>query len=314
MTSIYHDLHLDDDQRRALLFQGHLFLYAPTAGSRAFCAFARELAAEAFAPHAPEAAQFHLPVERYVEILADLKPRFIHHSRSKELIADLLGELGCDPTLTFFDVPRLRTMAHGDYLSAGLAYAFHPHRDTWFSAPPCQINWWIPLHDLRHDNTLALHPAYWDRPLRNSSRDYNYYRWNKESRRAAASQITSDTRRQPQAEVPIDPEPELRVVCPAGGIVLFSAAQLHSTVRNTSGMTRFSIDFRTVHAEDVRRRRGAPNTDSACTGTTLRDFMQARDRSRLPDDWIAPYDDGSSTEGELIFAPAESSTTTGARP
>ena len=51
--------------------------------------------------------------------------------------------------------------------------------------------------------------------------------------------------------------------------MLFSAAQLHSTVPNSSGLTRYSIDFRTVHLDDVWNKRGALNIDSACSGTTL---------------------------------------------
>src|SRR5205823_4835193 len=116
----------------------------------------------------------------------------------------------------------------------GLAYAFHPHRDTWFSAPPCQLNWWLPVYDIQSDNTMAFHPKYWDQPVRNTSRDYNYYRWNKEGRQEAAKQIKTETRKQPQAEEPLDPEPQVRLVCPAGGLIIFSGAFMHSTVRNTS--------------------------------------------------------------------------------
>jgi hypothetical protein len=238
-----------------------------------------------------------------VEILAALKPRFIHHPTSKELIRGLFAELGIDAARTFFDVPRLRTMTPGDYLTAGLAYAFHPHRDTWFSAPACQVNWWIPVYDICSENTMALHPRYWNQPVRNSSRDYNYYLWNKESRRAAATQIKTDLRKQPSAEESVEPEPQLRVVCPAGGILLFSAAHMHSTVRNTSNRTRFSIDFRTVQLDDVFAQRGAPNIDSACTGTTLRDFLRGTDHARLPDDAIALYDEQPREDGELIYTP-----------
>ena len=60
----------------------------------------------------------------------------------------MLSALGCDLEKTYFDVPRLRTMAHGEYLKAGLALQFHPHRDTWFSAPQQQINWWLPVYEI----------------------------------------------------------------------------------------------------------------------------------------------------------------------
>jgi hypothetical protein len=307
MNSVFFDAKTGDQERRRQLYQGQLFVYSPTRSSLELCGFAQELAREAFAPHDPEEAQYALPVETYVEILAALKPKFIHHPKCKELIKGIFTELGCDLETTYFDVPRLRTMTHGDYLTAGLAYAFHPHRDTWFSAPPCQLNWWIPVYDIRPDNTMAFHPRYWDQPVRNSSRDYNYYRWNKESRGAAAKQIKTDTRKQPQAEEPIEMEPQIRLVCPAGGIIIFSGAQLHSTVRNSSGRTRFSIDFRTVNLDDVVARRGAPNIDSACTGTTLRDFLRGSDQVRLSEDIAARYDEQKPADGELIYnAPAPS--------
>ncbi len=313
MHSVFLNPKLDDAERRRLLYDGQLIVCSPTRHSRQLCEFTRELAREAFAPHDPELAQYELPVEAYVAILAKLKPAFIHHPVCKELIRGMFDDLGCDVDRTYFDVPRLRTMTHGDYLTAGLAYAFHPHRDTWFSAPPSQINWWIPVYDIGPDNTIAFHPQYWDRPVRNSSRDYNYYRWNKESRREAAKQITTDTRKQPQAEEPIEQEPKLRLVCEAGGIILFSGASMHSTVRNTSGRTRFSIDFRTVHIDDVVARTGAPNVDSECTGTTLRDFLRGRDGTRLAEEIAAAYDEQNAVDGELIFNGADLVSTSGVR-
>jgi hypothetical protein len=304
MKTVFFDAELGDEQRRLELYNGALHVLRPTRSSLELCSFAQELACEAFSPYDPEHAQEYLPVEKYVEILAQLKPKFIHHSRCKELIRGMLADLDCDIEKTYFDVPRLRTMTHGDYLTAGLAYAFHPHRDTWFSAPPSQLNWWLPVYDIGADNTIAFFPRYWNQPIANSSRDYNYYKWNQESRRAAATQIKTDTRKQPQALEPIDMESQIRVVCKAGGIILFSGAYLHATVPNTSARTRFSIDFRTVQLDDVVDGRGAPIIDSECTGTTLRDFLRASDSERLPDEIAGEYDTQPPVEGELIFAPA----------
>jgi hypothetical protein len=303
MNTVYLDAELSDEQRRHQLYGGALHVLNPTPNSLELCSFAQELSRDAFAPYDPEHAQEHLPVEKYVEILAELKPKFIHHPRCKELIRGMMNDLGCDIEKTYFDVPRLRTMTHGNYLTAGLAYAFHPHRDTWFSAPPSQLNWWLPVYDIGSDNTIAFLPRYWSKPIANSSREYNYYKWNQESRRAAATQIKTDTRKQPQALEPIDMDSQIRVVCKAGGIIIFSGAYLHATVQNTSPRTRFSIDFRTVHLDDVVDGRGAANIDSECTGTTLRDFLRASDSTRLPDEIAGEYDT-QPAEGELIFAPA----------
>ncbi|HET6323481.1 MAG TPA: phytanoyl-CoA dioxygenase family protein [Planctomycetaceae bacterium] len=304
MSAILFDAALTDEGRRQQLYHGALLVYSPTPSSLELCKFARDLAREAFAPHDPEEAQFALPVEKYVEILALLKPKFIHHPTCKELIRGILKDFDCDLHKTYFDVPRLRTMTHGDYLTAGLAYAFHPHRDTWFSAPASQLNWWFPVYEIEAENTIAFHPRYWSEGVPNSSRDYNYYKWNQESRREAAKQVKTDTRKQPQALTPIETDSHIRLVCKAGGIIVFSGAYMHSTFPNTSGRTRFSIDFRTVHLDDIVARRGAPNVDSACTGTTLRDFLRGSDLERLSDEVASLYDVQPPVDGELIFSPA----------
>ena len=186
-------------------------------------------------------------------------------------------------------------MAHGDYLNAGLALQFHPHRDTWFSAPQQQLNWWLPVYEIESENSMAFHPQYFDRPVRNSSSDYDYEEWNRTGRQAAAKQVKKETRKQPRPEEPLELDPDVRVVTPPGGTLVFSAAQLHSTVPNTTGRTRFSIDFRTVNLDDLVEGIGAPNIDSECTGTTLGDYLRASDLEPLPKDLIAMYSNPSAT-------------------
>jgi hypothetical protein len=96
-------------------------------------------------------------------------------------------------------------------------------------------------------------------------------------------------------------DPQIRLICPVGGIIVFSGAHLHSSVPNTSGKTRFSIDFRSVHVDDLAVRAGAPNVDSACTGTVLREFKRARDASDLPPEIVALYEDGTEIQGALVY-------------
>lgn len=291
MNTVFFDSGVNDDTRRKHLYDGQIHVYSPRPSAVELCNFARQMCEEAFAPHDPQLAQYRLPVERFAAILAELKPKFIHHPTSKLLIQKLLKEVGCDTTKTYFDVPRLRTSTSDDYLTSGISYAFHPHRDTWYSAPFCQINWWMPVYEIVPENIMAFHPRYWSQPVRNSSRVYNYQEWNKMSRQTAAQHIKADTRVQPRPEERMELDPQLRVAMPVAGMMLFSAAQMHSTVPNTSGRTRFSIDFRTVHIDDAVARRGAPNIDSECTGTTMGDYLRGTDLAHLPDDVIAMYMD-----------------------
>jgi hypothetical protein len=303
--AVYFDAALSDDERRARLYRGQVFLYASRPSVRALADFARGLVEEAFAPLDPERAQHELSVEKFVEVLARLKPLFIHHAESKRLVSAILADLGCEPKQTYFDVPRLRSSTSDGYLTSGLAYAWHPHRDTWYSAPQCQLNWWLPVWPVRHDNTMAFHPRYFDEGVPNDSAGYNYYEWNAAHRgtNVVAGYTKSDPRPLPRPTQPIELEPQVRLMPPVGGIMIFAGAQMHSSVPNTSGVTRYSIDFRTVHAGDARARRGAANVDSRCTGTTMRDYLSMVDHSRLPEDVVALYDDDSGRGGNLIYDP-----------
>lgn len=280
---------MDDDARRRELYKGSLFVHSPCPSALKLCRLAQNLIEKAFYPLDPLRIQETLLVEKCAETLAVLKPEFIHHVESKRYIQGMLTELGCDLEKTYFDVPRMRTAFPNEYLKSGIAYAFHPHRDTWYSAPFCQINWWMPIYPPSSENCMTFHSRYWDQPIKNGSRQYDYAKWNRESRHSASQHIKTDTREQPKSEEPVELDPQIRLVCNVGGVFLFSAAHLHSTVPNTSGLTRYSIDFRTVHFDDVCRRSGAPNLDSACTGTTMGDYLRGTDFSQLPEEVIALY-------------------------
>jgi hypothetical protein len=198
----------------------------------------------------------------------------------------------------------MRVATSGGYLNAGVAYVLHPHRDIWYSSPPCQLNWWLPVFPFEPESSFAFHPRYWNQPVPNSSHEYNHYEWNKVGRAQAAQQLGVDTRKQPKATVPIDLEPEIRIVCPSGGLILFSGAQLHSTVPNTSGRSRFSIDFRTAHHDDLIALGGPPAIDRACTGTTLFELRRASDLAPVPEEVISLYDPNPPADRTgLVFTP-----------
>lgn len=301
--TILSNVTLSDPEFRDRLYKGSLIAQPSRRALAALGDHARQMIQEAFGSLDPRFAQFHLPVEDYVKTVAALKPRFIHHPVTKQLLRKVLEEFGCDLDKTYFDVPRLRMVTSDGYLTTGVGYAHHPHRDTWYSAPLQQVNWWIPLYEICPENTIAFHPCYWDRPVKNGSSRFNYYHWNG-LRSNVAQHIGSDTRVQPKAEEELlYLEPSIRIVVPCDGVIAFSGAQLHSTIPNTSGVTRYSIDFRTVNYDDVINRRGAPNVDSFPQGTALRDFMHIRTLERMPEEVVRQFDSGNSGDGVLVFVP-----------
>ena len=303
-NTVFYDSDVSDDVRRQRLYDGQLFVYSRRSSILAFTDFAKSMIEDAFGGLEPRTAQKSMHVERYAEMLGKLKPAFIHHPESKRHLKAILEDLGCDLERTYFDVPRMRSSTSDNYLTTGIAFAWHPHRDTWYSAPGCQINWWLPIYEIESDNAMAFHPRYWTQPVRNSSEGYNYYTWNKLHRgENVAKLVKEDPRPLPRATEPMELDPQIRLICPVGGVILFSGAQMHSSVPNTSGVTRFSIDFRTVHLDDAVAKRGAPNIDSACTGTVMRDYLRGTDLSRIPQEVVALYDDGTEGDGELLYEP-----------
>jgi len=303
MNTVYVNSTKDDAARRRRLYEGQIFSFTPRPSSTAFCDYARQMIEEAFEDLDPRMAQYHIPVQQYVSIVGPLKPKFIHAPETKELLREMLRDFDCDLERTYLDVPRLRMVTSSGYLTSGVGYAHHPHRDTWYSAPMCQLNWWLPIYDIESESSMAFHPRYWSEAVANDSETFNYYDWNSNGRREAAQHIKSDTRKQPKPQQSLELEPQVRVVTEAGGIVLFSAAQMHSTVPNTSEVTRYSIDFRTVNLDDVMMNDGAPNIDSRPTGTSLRDFMRCSDLARIPDEVAEAYDSGTSKDGVLVYSP-----------
>jgi len=297
------DSQFSDDGRRFNAYQGAVYIDSPRSAAVELCRFARELIEDAFDGLDPETAQHVLPVERYVEILVELKPRFIHHPRSTELLRAMLAERGCDLDLTYFDVPRLRTSTSDGYLTSGIAYAWHPHRDTWYSAPLAQQNFWMPVYDITPTNAMALHLDHFEQTVANNSSIYNYYEWNRKHRAAAASNVGADSRPLPGPTEELDLSNSAVFVMPVGGTLHFSGQHLHSSVPNTSGVTRYSIDFRTVHIGDIRAGLGARNIDSACTGSSIRDFIRAGDFSAMPADVVARFADGTEDAGDLVYQP-----------
>lgn len=303
MTTIYVDSSYPDEERRHLLYDGDIFVLSPSAQSLALVDWARELLEQAFAPHPPTTAQHAMDVHRFVDIFGPVKPRFIYHPRTRQLLQELLAAVRCDVDDVYLDVPRLRGVTSDRYLTAGVGYAHPMHRDTWWSAPLGQLNWWLPVYEFASGSSMAFHPEYWGKGVANGSAEFNYYEWNRVGRAQAAKHVTADMRKQPKIEEPVESEPQVRIVVPRGGIVLFSGAQMHSTVANETGVTRFSIDFRTVSLADLRAERAAPNLDSAPSGTSLRDFRRAADGTELPDDVVARYDSGPLDPDSAVFRP-----------
>ena len=97
-----------------------------------------------------------------------------------------------------------------------------------------------------------------------------------------------------------------------GEVLLFSGAQLHTSIPNTSGLSRYSVDFRTVDTRDLLAGHGAPLVDARCTGTAIRDFVSVKDESAFDEETVrAIY--GAPPDGvHLVFTSTDAEQSAGA--
>jgi len=305
MVNVHIDPTFGDEERRQRIYAGDVVTYSAVPEIAEFARFTRDLVTSALAPHEPRAVHTQRSPEELADLLIKFKPAFIHHPESIAHVRRITTALGAAAELTYGDVPKLRTAFPVGGLSTGIAYAFQAHRDTWYGAPPQQINWWMPIWPADTDNVMEFYPRWFGQVRDNSSDEYNYYVANQWRGRIKDFSGGKDARVHPAPKSALDgTEPRLCLVPPVGGVMLFSGDQLHATIPNTSSSTRYSIDFRTVHLDDVRGKIGAPRSDAWCAGTSLRDFRRLTDLATLDEDDISPYDtQGADAEGVKVFVP-----------
>lgn len=281
MITLYLNRLVDDSARRESLFSGDFYLYTGRPGANAIVDHAKKLIGQAFEGLDPERAQFELSVQEFVDRAGPLKSEFTNGQHSKELCQQFVSDLGCDPDGTYFDLPRLRVIPADSFLTSGVSYNYKAHRDMWYGHPQQLVNYWVPVFPVVGENVMSMFTDYFDRPVRNSSQNYDYDDWVTNHRHVAAQHTTQDQRPHPLPTESVDSRGEIRIAGNAGDIMMFSSNHLHASAPNLSGVTRFSYDLRTINIDDVRAGRGPRNIDSGATGTTLGDFLRVADLAPL---------------------------------
>jgi hypothetical protein len=300
MTTILVDPESDNGDVRESIYQGDLVLFTTITSVGELVRFAREQLQGVFSPHDPEEAHLHFTPEEAASLLAKWKPAFMREERSKQLLKDIVDEVGFSLSDTHLDLLKPRTAFTVDHLTTGIAFAFPWHRDTWYAAPAQQINWWLPIFPLSKTNAMKFDLNSFAAPVKNTSSGFDYYEINKD-RLKTATQTKVETQSRPEA-VSHDPENHTVVIPRPGSILLFSGTHLHATIPNTSGRSRYSIDFRTVDRRDVMAGVGAPIVDAACTGTSLRDFINATSGAPFDEALVRTFYGDPPADAVLVFS------------
>lgn len=272
---------LEDGTRRGSVYGGDLVVFKKVPPMEELCAFADGMIREVLGTGDPVRAQFESDRDEYLTRVEALQKRFRKDDAAKELFLAALGHVGVDLRRTFWDPLYLRVSPHGEEHSGRRTAKLGFHRDTWSSNVYAQTNWWAPIYPITPDRTMAFYGEYWDKPLKNTSRE-----WDLEEIRAG------------KPGIPVVPGPaeavgtvsELRLVIEPGDLLCFSGAHLHASVPNTTGLARFSVEVRTADAGDAAEGRGAPNMDGEAPRVASGWFRHVRDGTPLPAARVGPRD------------------------
>jgi hypothetical protein len=301
---------LSDDSLRQALYDGDLIVLTRLQAVSDLVDYTRDQLTELFRPFDPVHAHEFIQPAEMAKLLGEWKPRWIHSQRSKQLVCDIITQAGLPAEFTYYDVPKPRTSFPVGHLTSGIAYAFPWHRDSWYSAPVQQLNWWLPIFPVRADNSMAFDPSGFGRAVPNTSDTFDYYR-NNAQRLNTAKHVTREEQARPGA-IGHKAAQELIVLPAPGSILLFSGAQLHTSIPNNSGLARYSVDFRTVDARDLVDGRGAPVVDAYCTGTAIRDFRNVSNDAAFDERLVAKIYGAPPADAMLVFTqPAAQSRSSG---
>jgi hypothetical protein len=109
---------------------------------------------------------------------------------------------------------------------------------------------------------MMINPAYFDRPVENSSAGWDLKDWIENQRGQASKNVSAEERPHPVPLEDLGSDGEIRLAGERGEMIVFSGAHLHGTVPNHSDLIRFSVDFRLFHIGDLNAGNGARNVDS----------------------------------------------------
>jgi len=274
------DAPLTDAERGARLFRGELIVFRRLPAVTELVAWTDALVREGLGGDDPATRHRGLERESWRTRVASLQTRFRRDPTPARLFAQALVQIGADPGQTFRDRLGLRVVPPGDRLAGGRMSRTHPHRDTWGSNLPQQVNWWLPVYPLAPGRTLAVYPAYWNRPIANSCAEWSFEALIAHRRRHPGA-LTDGYPTVPHPTEPVDTASELRVRLDPGDLLCFSSAHLHGSVPNDTGRTRFSVETRTVSLPDLRAGGGAPDVDGGGGPPRLEWFRRVTDGAPL---------------------------------
>mgnify|MGYP001405710189 CR=1 FL=1 len=233
---------------------------------------------EAFHPRSPQLVHEHYTPDQQAELCAELQRQFGRSGDVRRRWRAVFEAAGLEPAAMACDDLYLRFQPHRDrseaapraFSTATLGF----HRDTWGTNVYAQTNWWAPVYPITAGRTFAYFPDLWDTPLQNTTEDFDFRAI---VERSIRGEEVDAEQGMPHLLEEVDSALARPVVIDPGSMVVFSGAHAHAGVPNNTGLTRISLETRSVWIEDFRRGLGAPNVDGRAPWMSLGLFRRFSD-------------------------------------
>ena len=266
------------------IYQGDIFKFANLPAMLSLVNFARAYLEDAFYPYIPIEIHNHLSHEQQTEIFAKVERDFSQSQEVQSLWKNIFTSLGLDINELACDRLYLRFQPHQlpehnlsrTRTTATIAF----HRDTWGSNIYAQTNWWAPIYPITSGRTFAIYPELWDRPVKNTSAEFDMAQILERSRLGGRYAVKADDAI-PHLTEDLDHSLGIPVTIDPGTFIAFSGAHAHAGVANATGLTRISVETRTIWINDFVDGRKAHNIDGNAKWMTPGFFKRLSDSTPL---------------------------------
>ena len=97
----------------------------------------------------------------------------------KRNVTLFLRSIGLKTSLSYMDLITFRFSPCFGKRAIGILNPAQAHRDTWASNIFNQINFWFPLHNVEHENSIFIVPEYFSKAVKNNSDTWSFKKYKK---------------------------------------------------------------------------------------------------------------------------------------
>ncbi len=262
--------------RKKIIVNGERFILPPIPESLSLVNKIQRLIRLEFEIENIRCIHLHADPDHFFKKIGFLRRKIYLDDSYHAMTFELFEALGFKKNNIAFDPFRLRAITPFGYLNPAAAPIYYPHRDTWYAHPQSLMVLWIPLHDVEEEETFVFYPDYFDKPVANNSEVFDYDQWVKdgpELKIGWQNPNSGTTAIYPRSDVHFHGGNASGFSCNKASQLLFSGSHYHKTLPLKNDKTRFSIDVRFVHLDDIHQKIEAPNADNRSQGSTLKDYI-----------------------------------------